>query len=60
MSLPIPATLEAHRIRLEETLGKLRVALDNWRVYSFEYEAFREELQALGENATQNEMVCSR
>ncbi|KAI5800790.1 Prefoldin subunit-domain-containing protein [Pyronema domesticum] len=57
MSLPIPATLEAHRIRLEETLGKLRVALDNWRVYSFEYEAFREELQALGENATQNEML---
>ncbi|KAI5818084.1 Prefoldin subunit-domain-containing protein [Pyronema omphalodes] len=58
MSLPIPATLEAHRIRLEETLSKLRVTLDNWRVYSFEYEAFREELQALGKNATQKEMLA--
>jgi unconventional prefoldin RPB5 interactor 1 len=53
----LPGTLEQHRQRLEESLAKLNKALDNWRVYSYEYEAFREELQALPERATREQMV---
>ncbi|KAA8894868.1 Prefoldin subunit-domain-containing protein [Sphaerosporella brunnea] len=53
----LPAALEQHRRRLEESLANLNKALDNWRVYSFEYEAFREELQALPEGATREQML---
>ena len=54
---PIPALLEDQRCRLEASLTKLRKALDNWRIYSFEYEAFREELAALPEGASREDMV---
>jgi len=55
----LPTTLEAHRLRLEGTLTKLCKALDSWRIYSFEYEAFREELLALRADASRDEMVST-
>jgi len=55
----LPTAIEAHRLRLEESLAKLRKALDNWRIYSFEYEALREELQALPVGASHEAMVSS-
>jgi len=55
----LPSTLEAHRLRLEGTLSKLRKALEIWRIYSFEYEAFREELLALPTSATRDEMAST-
>ncbi|KAF8242862.1 hypothetical protein K440DRAFT_590357 [Wilcoxina mikolae CBS 423.85] len=53
----LSTAIEAHRLRLEESLAKLRKALDNWRIYSFEYEAFREELQALPAGASHEAML---
>lgn len=49
--------LEQQRIRLEESVSKLRKSLETWRTWSAEYEAFREELQALPEDASRDDMV---
>lgn len=50
-------TLERHRQRLEQSLEKLRKALRHWQIFSAEYEAFREELQALPADASREDMV---
>jgi unconventional prefoldin RPB5 interactor 1 len=55
----LPTAIEAHRFRLEESFAKLCKALDSGRIYSFEYEAFREELQALPAGASPEAMVSS-
>lgn len=49
--------LERHRLRLELSLEKLRKALRHWQIFSAEYEAFREELQALPAGASREDMV---
>lgn len=49
--------LERHRQRLELSLEKLRKALQHWQIFSAEYEAFREALQALPARATREDMV---
>lgn len=49
--------LERHRQRLELSLEKLRKALRHWQISSAEYEAFREELQALAPGASREDMV---
>lgn len=52
-----PPTADLHCLRLEETLTKLRKALDDWRTYSYEYEAFREEVLALPSSASSQAIV---
>jgi len=52
-----PDVLEVHRVRLEESLGKLRKALKIWQEQSAEYEGLREELLALPVDTTRNDMV---
>jgi unconventional prefoldin RPB5 interactor 1 len=57
MSASIEQSLERHRQRLEESLEKLKKALRHWQISSAEYEALREELQALPEDASREDMV---
>lgn len=57
MPPPPDPTIERHRQRLDESLAKLRKALRHWQVLSAEYEGFREELQALPDGASREEMV---
>lgn len=49
--------LERHHQRLELSLEKLRKALLHWQIFSAEYEAFREGLQALPTGASREDMV---
>ena len=53
----IEDTLDRHRVRLEASLNKLRKALNQWQVYSAEYEGFKEELQPLHAWASRKGMV---
>lgn len=53
----IEAALDQQRSRLEESITKLRKALSTWQNWSAEYEAFREELQTLPEDASREDMV---
>lgn len=55
----IEAALDQQRSRLEESITKLRKALSTWQNWSAEYEAFREELQTLPEDASREDMVGS-
>ena len=55
--MSLPATVESRRMQLEQTLASLRQSLESWRVCSFEYEAFREELMALPEDVAGAVMV---
>ncbi|KAL7275837.1 hypothetical protein RUND412_001218 [Rhizina undulata] len=57
MSASIPESLEKQRLRLEDSLTKLRKALKHWQISSAEYEGFREELQALPVDASRDAMV---
>ena len=49
--------LERHRARLEESLTKLRKALQVWHERSAEYEGLQEELHTLPATASRNDMV---
>ncbi|PTB68250.1 hypothetical protein BBK36DRAFT_1114045 [Trichoderma citrinoviride] len=39
--------LEKHRLRLEETVSSLRKALQHWQTWDAEYEALKEEVEAV-------------
>ncbi|KAL7812963.1 Prefoldin subunit domain-containing protein [Trichoderma aethiopicum] len=39
--------LEKHRLRLEETVNSLRKALQHWQTWDAEYEALKEEVEAV-------------
>lgn len=41
------ANLEAHRLRLEETIAQLRSSLRHWQVWDAEYETLKEEVEAI-------------
>ncbi|TGZ84924.1 hypothetical protein EX30DRAFT_376570 [Ascodesmis nigricans] len=55
----IESALDQQRLRLEESISKLRKALTTWQNWSAEYEAFREELQALPEYVSRDDMLAA-
>lgn len=48
---------DKHRLQLEETIQKLRQALQHWQVWDAEYEALKEEIDAV--SATSEEELAS-
>lgn len=48
--------LERHRAQLEQNVEKLRKALRHWQVWDYEHEGLKEELQALGNPASKDEL----
>ncbi|KAI9715460.1 MAG: hypothetical protein M1812_005936 [Candelaria pacifica] len=40
--------LERHRLRLEESISKLRKSLQHWQIWEAEYEGLKEEILGLG------------
>lgn len=51
------ADLERHRLRLEENVAKLQKSLQHWQTWEAEYEGFKEELLALGDDCTDAALV---
>lgn len=49
--------LENHRLRLEENLVKLRQSLQHWQTWEAEYEGLKEEILAVGGNASSTNLV---
>jgi hypothetical protein len=49
--------LEQHRLRLEETVAKLRKSLQHWQTWEFEYEALKEEIQRFKDQLSTEDMV---
>ncbi|KAF2494887.1 hypothetical protein BU16DRAFT_562518 [Lophium mytilinum] len=49
--------LERHRVRLEETVAKLRKSLHHWHTWEFEYEALKEEIQRFNGQPSTEDMV---
>ena len=49
--------LERHRLRLEENLGRLRLALKHWQTWEAEYEGLREEILDAGVHASRADLV---
>lgn len=49
--------LERTRLRLEQEVPKLQKSLLHWQTWEAEYEGFKEEIQALGDNHTNAELV---
>ncbi|KAI9754400.1 MAG: hypothetical protein M4579_004738 [Chaenotheca gracillima] len=50
--------LDRHRERLEENIAKLRQALRHWQTWEAEYEGLKEDVSALGENASTQEIIA--
>ncbi|KFA65745.1 hypothetical protein S40285_04885 [Stachybotrys chlorohalonatus IBT 40285] len=48
--------LERHRVQLEDTIKSLRKALQHWQTWDFEYEALKEELDAVPETNPSEEL----
>ncbi len=48
---------EETRTSLESSVEKLRKALQYWQTWEAEYEACKEEISELGDDATADEMV---
>ena len=51
--------VERYRLQLEENVSKLRKSLHHWQTWEAEYEGLREEIDHLGENHTDRELVRS-
>lgn len=51
--------VERLRQDLESSLAKLRKTLQYWQTWEAEYEGFQEELEALGSEPSQDEMVVT-
>ena len=49
--------LESQRVRLEENVAGLRKSLQYWQTWEAEYEGLKEEIIALGEDYTPEELV---
>lgn len=49
--------LERTRLRLEQEFHKLQESLLHWQTWEAEYEGFKEEIQALGDDHTKAELV---
>lgn len=51
--------LERTQLRLEQEVPKLQKLLLHWQTWEAEYEGFKEEIQALGDNHTNVELVSN-
>lgn len=49
--------LERHRRQLEDNVAELRKSLQYWQTWEAEYEGLREQLQGLGDEPTEQELV---
>lgn len=49
--------LERTRLRLDQDVHKLQVSLLHWQTWEAEYEGFKEEIQALGDDHIKAELV---
>ncbi|KHN96713.1 uncharacterized protein MAM_05269 [Metarhizium album ARSEF 1941] len=51
-----PPDLEKHRLQLEENISRLTRALRHWQTWDAEYEALKEEIEAVGEPCSPDEL----
>lgn len=51
--------IEGHRLQLEENVAKLQKSLQHWQTWEAEYEGFKEELLALGDECTDADLVTT-
>lgn len=49
-------SLEKHRLQLEENVTQLKKALQHWQTWDAEYEALKEEVEALPESCSPDEL----
>lgn len=49
-------SLEKHRLQLEENVNQLKKALQHWQTWDAEYEALKEEVEAVPESCTPDEL----
>ena len=49
--------LESQRVQLEENVARLRKSLQYWQTWEAEYEGLKEEIIALGNEHTPDELV---
>ena len=49
--------VERYRLQLEENIGKLRKSLQQWQTWEAEYEGLKEEIDHLGDQHTDKELV---